>query len=71
MIVAIGGSGATLAIPNGQGGVATVPLPSSSPWMLEEHHAQRVLQGTGAQLQLVFASTVSYLVEYVDPSGVA
>jgi hypothetical protein len=68
-IIVVGAGGATIALPDGKGGIATIPVPSSSPWILEEHHAQRILQGSGAQLQIVFTSTVSYFVEYMEPAG--
>ena len=64
------GAGGAVAIPDGSGSaVATIPLVANVPLHLEEHHASRVLQGTGAQLQIVFTSTASYFVEYVGPAG--
>ena len=54
-------AGGTVAIPDGSGSaVATIPLVANVPFHLEEHHASRVLQGTGAQLQIVFTSTARF-----------
>jgi hypothetical protein len=65
-IIVLGGSGATVTLPDGQGSTVAIPIPSATDyWTLMEHHTARALQGSGAQLQIAFASTTSYFVEYI------
>lgn len=63
-IIVVGGAGATMALPNGTGGTATVPIPSSTPWTLCEQHAARIMGTPQGGLTIVFTSTTSYFVEY-------
>jgi hypothetical protein len=67
-IIVVGAGGASMTLPSSSnsGATVTVPMPSSQPWELENHHLSHVLQGTGGNLQIVFTSTVSYFVEYVE-----
>jgi hypothetical protein len=67
-IKATGGSGGTIALPNGLGGIATIPVPDALDWTLREGHTARVMSTAAGGLTIVFASTVSYFVEYYSPS---
>jgi hypothetical protein len=43
-IICYGGNNATIALPNGSGGTATIPVPSStSPFILIEGHLSRIM----------------------------
>lgn len=66
-IIAIGGAGGQIVLPTGDGSTTqTIPLPAAVVWTLQENHTGFAMQGAGAQLQIVFTSTVSYYVEYQD-----
>ena len=63
-------AGGTCVLPTGDGSTTqTITGVSGAFFTLQEHHAIRVLQGAGAQLQIVFSGTTSYCVEYIGPAG--
>lgn len=71
-IIVSGGNGATIAVPNGMGGTATIPVPSStSPWILIEGHLSRVMGSTQGGLTITFSGTASYFVEYIGAPGLS
>lgn len=74
-IIVVGGTNATMQIPNGSGSTVSVPMPSNTPWILEEDHASRIMGqkegGANTGLAIVFTATASYFVEYLDPPGVS
>ncbi len=61
----------TCVLPTGDGGTTQTITGIAGEWfVLQEHHAARMLQGTGAQLQIAFSSGVtSWFVEYIGPPG--
>ena len=63
-------AGGTCVLPTGDGSTTqTITGVAGQVFALQEHHAARVLQGTGAQLNIVFSGTTSYFVEYIGPAG--
>lgn len=72
-IVVVGGSGATVAMPDGQGGTATIPVPSAYPHVVfdDGQHIATVPLLRSKGNDVVFTSTVSYCVEVYIPSGVS
>ena len=72
-ILQIGFVGGTLVLPTGDGTTTQTITGVASQWFwLQENHVNFILGtggGTGAQLQLVFGSTTSAFVEYLNPPG--
>jgi hypothetical protein len=68
-IIVVGASGATVQVPNGNDNFATIPVPANTTWILQEHHAQRVMGPQQGGTKIVFTSTLSYFIEYIDPAG--
>jgi hypothetical protein len=71
-IICYGGTGATIAMPNGAGGTATVPVPSStSPFILIEGHLSRIMGTPECGLATTFSGTASFFIEYIGAPGLA
>lgn len=72
-IVVVGAAGATVAMPDGQGGTATVPVPAAYPHVVfddgEHFGSTPGLRSAGSDV--VMTSTTSYCVEVYIPSGVS
>src|SRR5271169_537554 len=63
--------GGACTLPTGDGSTTQTITGVAAEWfVLGEHHAARILQGAGAQLQIVFtAGVTAYFVEYLLPAG--
>ena len=62
------GAGATVAMPDGKGGTATLPIPNGAQWFeYNAMHTSFALQSGDA---IVFTNTDAYFVEVESPTGV-
>lgn len=64
-----GGGGGTVTIPakDSPTDPAVVTLPAGSGWWgWQKNHAVMSMQGTGAQLQIIFTGTSAYFLEYLE-----
>lgn len=72
-IVVVGAAGATVAMPDGQGGTVTIPVPAAYPHVVfddgERVQTTPLVRSNGSDV--VFTSTTSYVVEVYLPSGVS
>lgn len=67
-IVAVGASGATVQMPDGNLGSVTIPVPVAFPHVVhDDGHSQSIRSITGADV--IFTSTTSYVVECYIPTG--
>ena len=67
-ILKINVAGGSVTMPDGKGGTITLTVPVN--WNYQaDSQLDFVMQGSGAQLQLVFSGSTSYFVEYAVPAG--
>lgn len=60
--------GAVLAMPDGRGGTATVPIPNGAQWFTyDARHTNFSLKNSE---DLTFTGTDAFFVEYTNPGGV-
>lgn len=65
-----GGSGGSIALPDGKGGTATIPLGDFDLFDYSAHHTNRLMGAPQGGLTIVFTGTTRYFVEYLEPAGV-
>ncbi len=56
-------SASTVAMPDGQGGTATLPIPASTVWQYDAMHLGFIIKAGGT---IVFSSTDGFLVEWIE-----
>jgi hypothetical protein len=63
--------GGTCTVPSGDGSTTQVITGVAGQWFdMTEHHAVRILQGTGTQLEIqMSAGVTSWFIEYIGPAG--
>lgn len=67
-VMAIGAAGATVQMPDGNRGSITIPVPVAFPTVVHhDEHSHGIRSITGADV--IFTSTVSYVVEAYCPGG--